>query len=247
MAPMAFPAALAPDQAWKCSRPPRDDNRGPGSANSLWRNGAREFFHDQRASKVGDILTVLIDHHRQRLRCRTPPPPAAPRPTRLACRTCWDLETPLARLLPKSFDPTNAISTNSANTSAGDGSVNRSETISLTLAALVTKVLPNGNLIIEGRSETVINAEMRELTVAGIVRPEDITSSNTIKHTQIAEARISYGGKGDLSRLQKTPAGHRPDPEVQPVLTGAARSEQSGFLSIVSAALGGAVRTGEPS
>ena len=85
--------------------------------------------------------------------------------------------------------------------------MNRSEAISLTIAAVVSAVLPNGNLVIQGRQEVRINNELRELTVAGIVRPEDITSTNTIQHTQIAEARITYGGRGDVSRVQKTPAG----------------------------------------
>jgi len=71
----------------------------------------------------------------------------------------------------------------------------------------VTKVLPNGNLVIQGRQEVKTNQDLRELTVAGIVRPEDITSANTINHTQIAEARIDYGGRGDLAAVQKTPGG----------------------------------------
>ena len=76
-----------------------------------------------------------------------------------------------------------------------------------TVAAVVTGILPNGNLIIEGTQEVRTNAELRQLTVSGIIRPEDISSANTIRHTQIAEARIAYGGRGDISAVQKTPAG----------------------------------------
>jgi flagellar L-ring protein precursor FlgH len=117
------------------------------------------------------------------------------------------LESSLGRILPSGYDPANALDTSSKTSNAGAGSVNREEKISLTIAAVVTAVLPNGNLMIQGTQEVRTNTELRQLTVAGIVRPEDITASNTIKHTQIAEARISYGGRGDISRVQKTPAG----------------------------------------
>jgi flagellar L-ring protein precursor FlgH len=103
--------------------------------------------------------------------------------------------------------PANALETNSTTSNAGAGQVNRSEKISLTIAAVVTGVLPNGNMVIQGVQEVRTNTDIRQLTVAGIVRPEDISSANTIRHTQIAEARISYGGRGDLSRVQKVPAG----------------------------------------
>jgi flagellar L-ring protein precursor FlgH len=204
MTAMTYPAPLMPAQQVVLDA--RGDGPRPGSANSLWRNGARAFFHDQRASRVGDILTVQIDIA-DSAKVSNSTSTSRKSDNSLGVPHLLGLESSLGRLLPKAFDPTNAISTTSANTSDGTGSVNRSEAISVTVAAIVTSVLPNGNLVIEGRQETRINAELRELTVAGIVRPEDITSTNTIKHTQIAEARISYGGRGDVSRVQKTPAG----------------------------------------
>jgi flagellar L-ring protein FlgH len=117
------------------------------------------------------------------------------------------LETSLGKVLPGAFDPSAMVETSSANNNAGAGSVNRQEKINLTIAAVVTGILPNGNMVIQGTQEVRTNAELRQLTVAGIVRPEDISSANTIRHTQIAEARISYGGRGDISRVQKTPSG----------------------------------------
>ena len=119
----------------------------------------------------------------------------------------FGLESSLGKILPGGFDPAAAIETGSTSAKAGAGAVTRSEKISLTVAAVVSGVLPNGNLVIQGTQEVRTNAEVRQLTLAGIVRPEDITSGNTIQHTQIAEARINYGGRGDISRVQKTPAG----------------------------------------
>jgi flagellar L-ring protein precursor FlgH len=120
------------------------------------------------------------------------------------------LESSIGRILPpgtKNIDPSKLLETNSTTSNAGAGAVNREEKISLTIAAVVSAVLPNGNLVIQGTQEVRTNTELRQLTVAGIVRPEDISAANTIRHTQIAEARISYGGRGDISRVQKTPAG----------------------------------------
>ena len=113
----------------------------------------------------------------------------------------------MTKVLPKGFDPAQAINTNSSLVAGGAGGVTRQEQIVLTIAAVVTNVLPNGNLEISGRQEVRTNNDTRVLTVAGIVRPEDITSTNTILHTQIAEARIDYGGRGDVEAVQKTSGG----------------------------------------
>ena len=178
----------------------------PAGPNSLWRAGGRSFFIDQRASRVGDIVTVQINIDDN----------ASTKNQSTSSRTSgvtagvphlFGLENALGKILPGGFDPAKAVETASNSSNAGAGSIDRSEKISLTIAAIVTSVLPNGNLFIQGNQEVRTDAEMRQLTVSGIVRPEDISSTNTIRHTQIAEARISYGGRGDISAVQKTPAG----------------------------------------
>jgi flagellar L-ring protein precursor FlgH len=204
LAPVGYPAALAPLQQPLVSA--RVPPPAPASANSLWRVGAREFFADQRAGRVGDILTVLIDIDDS---AKTINSTTSSRTSGVTAGIphLLGLEQSLGHWLPSGYDPANAIETNSKSANTGAGAVNRAEKISLTIAAVVTAVLPNGNMVIQGTQEVRTNTDVRSLTVAGIVRPEDISSANTIKHTQIAEARISYAGRGDIARVQKTPPG----------------------------------------
>jgi len=199
LAPIGYPAALVPVEQAYLPEPTS------ASANSLWRTGARSFFGDQRARRVGDILTVAIDIN-DRAQTQNSTQRNRTNSASGGVANFFGLENSLGRAFPGGFDAANMIGTEGAVNANGSGSVNRSERVNLTVAAVVTAVMPNGNLVIQGRQEVRTNREVRELTVAGIVRPEDISSANTIRHSQIAEARISYGGRGDISRMQATPA-----------------------------------------
>jgi flagellar L-ring protein precursor FlgH len=169
------------------------------SPNSLWRNGSRAFFKDQRAHQVGDILTVKV---------------------KFADKATLENETSRSRKSSEDSGvenffgkkklpimntalPTRIFTADSEGSSEGKGSVDRKEELQTNVAAVVTQVLPNGNLVVEGRQEVRINFEIRELIVAGIVRPEDIESDNTIDSTKIAQARIAYGGRGQITDVQQ--------------------------------------------
>ena len=201
LAPIGYPAALVPVQQQILPAP---DAR-PASANSLWRTGARTFFGDQRARHIGDILTININID-DRAQTSNSTQRNRSNDASGGVTNFFGLENSLGRFFPGGFDPQNMVGLAGESSSTGSGAVSRSEQVSLTIAAVVTAVMPNGNLVIQGRQEVRTNREVRELTVAGIVRPEDISSANTIAHTQIAEARISYGGRGDISRVQAAPA-----------------------------------------
>ncbi len=167
--------------------------------NSLWRTGSRAFFKDQRAHQIGDILTVKVkitdkatmDNETQRSRKNSEDSgitdffgkPKVP-----------IMNTPV---------PTRIFTGDSTASSDGKGSIDRKEELSTNVAGVVMQVLPNGNLVIEGKQEVRVNFEIRELIVAGIVRPEDIESDNTIDSTKIAEARIAYGGRGQITDVQQ--------------------------------------------
>jgi flagellar L-ring protein precursor FlgH len=205
LAPIGYPAALVPTSQAYLPTPEQQQLDRAASANSLWRTGARTFFGDQRARHIGDIVTVNIDIDD---RAQTQNSTNRTRTNEISggISNFFGLENSLGRAFPGGFDPQNLVGLEGESNSNGSGSVSRSEKVSLTIAAVVTDVMANGNLVIQGRQEVRTNREVRELTVAGIVRPEDISSANTVAHTQIAEARISYGGRGDISRIQGAPA-----------------------------------------
>lgn len=171
-------------------------------ANSLWRAGSRAFFKDQRAARVGDILTVTIQINdkaqmqNQTTRARTGT-------ETMGMPNLFGLEASTNNILPNTVNASSLLSTNSASNSVGNGQIQRQEQINLQVAALIVQILPNGNMVVQGKQEVRVNYEMRELTLNGIIRPEDITSANTISYEKIAEARISYGGKGQVSDLQQ--------------------------------------------
>ena len=174
------------------------------AANSLWRNGSRAFFKDQRAHQVGDILTVTVNFtDKANIANETQRSRTNKEDSGISDFAGSKLLTGTAA----SVLPGRLLSTDSTSSSDGKGSVQRQEALQTSVAAVVTQLLPNGNLVVEGKQEIRVNFEIRELIVAGIVRPEDISSANTIKHTQIAEARVSYGGRGTLSRVQQAPVG----------------------------------------
>jgi len=168
------------------------------NANSLWRNGSRSFFKDQRAHQIGDLLTVTVNitdqanfaNETQRSRTVT-------EDSGITAFLGSNL------LTGKTALPGRLLTADATANSDGKGSIQRQETLQTNIAAVVTQLLPNGNLVVEGKQEVRVNFEMRELIVAGIVRPEDIQSDNTIDSSKIAQARIAYGGHGQISDVQQ--------------------------------------------
>jgi len=169
---------------------------------SLWQPGARAFFKDQRASRVGDILTVVIniddsgkiDNKTTRSRDNSE---TAGIPHLLG------FETAAANILPEGYNPNKMVDLSSTSGSAGAGSVDRKEKIELQVAAIIVDQMPNGNFVIAGKQEVRVNFELRELLVQGIIRPQDVSPANSIAYNQIAEARISYGGRGQITDVQQ--------------------------------------------
>jgi flagellar L-ring protein precursor FlgH len=166
--------------------------------NSLWQAGAKSFFHDPRASHVGDVITINVSvADTAKLSNSTARSRANSDNADLT--NFFGVET----ILPSAMTPGSLVKMGSDTSNTGTGSISRSESINLTLAALVAQVLPNGNLVIDGHQQVRVNNELRDLKVTGIVRTEDITQDNTVDLAQIAEARVSYGGAGTVSDVQQ--------------------------------------------
>jgi flagellar L-ring protein precursor FlgH len=147
---------------------------------------------------VGDLLTILVSINDQASisnetdRTRSDAEQAG-------MTNMLGLET----ILPKAMNPSSLVNTNSTSAADGKGVITRSEAITLKVAAVVTQVLPNHNLVVSGKQEVRVNFDLRELDINGIVRPEDIASDNTLSYEKIAEARISYAGRGQINDVQQ--------------------------------------------
>lgn len=164
-------------------------------AASLWKTGSTGFFGDHRAARVGDILTITINIDDE----------AALTNASNRSRSSGNKAGVDALLgIDEGSLPAGGIVDLSANSSsAGAGRISRSEEVKLRVAATIIRTLSNGNFVIAGRQEVKVNNELRELRVAGIIRPVDIEMNNSIPYDRIAEARITYGGRGQLSRVQQ--------------------------------------------
>ena len=171
------------------------------NANSLWRNGSRAFFKDQRAARIGDLLTVTVNITdkaniaNETQRSRTSKEDSGITDF-IGSKTdhAVQRQRPARQLLDRRLDRIRA-------TARARSTARRA--LQTNVAAVVTQVLPNGNLVVEGKQEIRVNFEIRELIVAGIVRPEDIQSDNTIDSSKIAQARIAYGGRGQITDVQQ--------------------------------------------
>ena len=175
--------------------------RSEDNPNSLWRTGAKAFFKDIRAKSVGDIITVNLNlTDSAAMNNTTERDREDSEDTDVT--NILGYETNFNKVFPDAVDPASMFSFGNTHSTSGEGTINRSETISLTFAATITQILPNGNLTVFGSQEIRVNKELRELLVTGVIRPEDIESDNTIEHTKIAEMRVAYGGRGTMSDLQ---------------------------------------------
>ncbi len=186
-----------------------DEEDGKKYANSLWQQGSSSFFKDRKARKIGDILTVTVKV-KDKAELKNETKRDRSNSDSAAAPKLFGLENKWLGIIPAGVaDPSNLLSTSGKTNSNGKGEIKRDETIETNIAAMVTQILPNGNLVVHGDQEIRVNAELRKVTVDGIVRPEDISAANTVDSEQIAEARISYGGKGQLTNIQQPRVGNQ--------------------------------------
>lgn len=178
---------------------------------SLWQPGNKQFFKDDRASEVGDMLTVIIQESAQ-----------AETEANTETERTYDGTSGLSNLLnlegllesrhivdPVGGAATNMLDTESERNFQGEGSTDRTDNLQATIAAVVTQVLPNGYMVVQGKREVVVNYELQELQFQGIVRPADVSADNTIPSTKVAEARIFYAGRGVVDESQTPQYGVR--------------------------------------
>lgn len=195
--------AVAPPTAARVAlMPPPPPAPNTATTASLWQSGPKSLFGDRRARRRGDILTVVIEIDDE-AKIRNSTTRGRTGDDSVSIGALYGLAARALKYLPlgETLDP--AVAASGTTSSTGDGAVTRNEEVTLRLAATVESVLPNGHLVIRGSQEVRINFELRDLQISGIVRPEDISRQNVITYDKIADARIVYGGRGQITDMQQ--------------------------------------------
>ncbi len=188
---------------------------GPGDSSSLWTAQRSSLLGDHRAQRRGDILTVVVEIDDQAQFSDTTGRSRSGSES-MGMPSLFGISQRLDAALPDGASSSNLVSTSSASTFNGNGSVARKEKVTLRLAVTVVEELPNGVLRIEGQQEVRVNAELRQLLISGFVRPDDISRQNEITYDKIAEAQISYGGRGLLTDAQQPRYGQQIVDQILP-------------------------------
>ena len=188
--------------------PRATERRRAMDGSSLWTAGQRSLLGDRRAIKRGDILTVVIEIDEE-AEISNSTSRSRSGSENMSVPHLLGLPQRINEELPEGASMDDAVALDSSSQSGGDGSVSRREELTLRVAATVMQVLPNGVLEIQGSQEVRVNFELRELLVTGYVRPEDISRRNEITYDKIASARISYGGRGQITDVQQPRIGQQ--------------------------------------
>lgn len=175
--------------------------------NSLWQPGARSFFKDQRASRPGDILTVVVNVSDSAVMNNASQKSRSSQ-NKSALNKLAGSETGLHKYIP-GITPSSVLDTLSTPSHSGKGAINRSEQIKIEVAAMVVGVMPNGNLAIKGEQEIMVNSELRKLFVSGIISRADIEPGNLVNSRRMSQARIYYGGEGEIQDVQQNKWGNK--------------------------------------
>ena len=207
-APGAAKDALPSPAAARLIVPGKETQLTEATAGSLWRSGPDSLFGDRRARRLGDIVTVVIEID-DRAEIKNSTSRSRDNSENLSVPALLGAQTLATKILPSGAGLDPAVEASSSSSSNGDGAIKRQEKITLRVAATVVAVLPNGHLAVQGSQEVRVNYELRDLQVAGIIRPEDISRTNIITYEKIADARISYGGRGAVSDVQRVRYGQQ--------------------------------------
>lgn len=183
--------------------------------NSLWESGSKAFFKDQRANRVGDVLTVEIDvKDHQKIDAGSDLKRESKENTIMG--SILGYEAKMQKFFPKKMTLNPMLNWQSKPQVEGKGAYINTFELMFRIAAVVSQILPNGNLVIIGRQEVRYQNEVRDIVIQGIVRREDISSTNTVKGDKIAELRVGYGGRGDISDMQQFPWGQQVFNKIMP-------------------------------